>query len=192
MNGEPFSIADAAAFIAAIDAELEATTRTNVEAVRKGRLTAQEADYVTALIRDIRSDLVHAFGPLEIGQSFERPDAAVSWHNKNRWIGRELEDRTEQYPELVAKGRLTRQEAAIGIRVMTTLRRLYWKELFMWDPEPGPALDFVRACRRYPPTGFGDSIEKIHGAGRTLYRELVRKHLAAVELEDGAQGRLVA
>lgn len=189
MNGEPFSIADAAAFVDAIDAELEATTRANVELVRKGRLTGQEAEYVTALVRDVRSDLVHAFGPLDIGASYERADPAVSWHDKNRWIGRELEQRAADYPELVRKGRMTEAEAKIGLRIMATLRRLYWRELFMWDPEPGPALEWLRATR---------AIDRMMGTdeaypeGRTLYRQLVRKHLAAVELEDGEQGRLVA
>lgn len=190
MNGERFSITDAAAFIGAIDAELEATTRANVELVRKGRLTQLEADYVTGLIRDIRSDLIHAFGPLERGGCVERPDAAVSWTNKVRWIKGEHDQRQADYPEAVRKGRMTDAEARLGLRVMTTLRRLYWAELFMWDAEPGPALDFQQACRQIPPIGMAE-LNARHDEGRKLYRRLIRAHVAAVEIEDG-QGRLVA
>lgn len=190
MNGEAFSIRDAAAFVAAIDAELEQLATANVEAVRKGRQTQREADYVVGLIRDIRSDLVHAFGELN-GASYERPDAAVSWPNKIRWIKGELERREEEYPELVRKGRMTQQQARIGIQILATLRRLYWKELFMWDAEGGPALEFQKACRQIPPISPSE-LEAKHSEGRRIYRELARKHLAAVELEDAEQGRLVA
>lgn len=189
MNGAAFSIKHAAAFVAAIDAELEQLTRNNVELVKKGRQTQQEADYVVGLIRDIRSDLVHAFGELPVGGSYERTDPAVAWSNKVRWIKGELELREATYPEAVRKGRMTREQAAIGVRVLATLRRLYWSELFMWDAEAGPALEFQRACR----AGVSPSeIEAKHGEGRRIYRELVSKHAAAVQLEDAEQGRLVA
>lgn len=189
MNGEAFSIRDAAAFVAAIDQDLEATTAENVELVRKGRLRQEEADYVTGLIRDVRSDLVHAFGPLELGQSYERRDPAVSWQDKNRWIGGELDRREAEFPELVRKGRLAPPDAEQRIRVLRTLRRLYWRELFMWDPEPGPALDWLRATRELNRLMAADDE---YPGGRSLYRQLVRKHAAAVELEEAEQGRLVA
>lgn len=182
MNGEPFSIADAAAFVAAIDAELERTTRENVERVRKGRQSQAESDYVVGLLRDVRSDLTHAFGPLHV--CFERADPVVRWRDKVRWISRELEARNRDYPELVRKGRMTEADARTGIRVIKTLYRLYWRELFMWEPEPGPALEWLTDIRR--------RVTPDAPPPPPLYRELVRKHAEQVALEDGDQARLVA
>jgi hypothetical protein len=192
MNGEVFKIADAAAFVAAIDRELAGCTRDHVDMVRKGRLTQAESDYVVGLLRDIRADLIHAFGPLEPGASIEQPGPAVRWRAKVRWINGELERRQSAYPELVVKGRLTDQDAKIGLRLMSTLRRLYWRELFMWEPDPGPALDFLLAIRSRK-VASNEDLDRLIPHGRETYRELARKHFAAIELEDAAaQGELVA
>jgi hypothetical protein len=192
LNGEILNIADATAFVAAIDKELDELARANVERVRKGRLTQAEADYVVGLLRDVRSDLAHAFGPVELGRSIERADPAVRWRDKVRWIGAELEARERDYPERTAKGRMTEADAKIGIRVMKTLRRLYWRELFMWEPEPGPALEWLQRIRRCAPSEIA-AVDAAIPDGRRLKRELVRRHMALLELEDGqAQGELAA
>lgn len=194
MNGEHFSIADAAAFVGAIDQDLADTVRDNVELVRKGRLTQREADYVVGLLRDIRSDLFHAFStvPFESGVCLERADPVIPWRDKVRWIKLELERRRADYPELVTKGRLLEREARLKLAMVRTLHRLYWRELFMWEPDPGPALDWLRAIRRNKLAALGGLDEQIPD-GRRLKMELVRKHMATLELEDGkAQGELVA
>lgn len=192
MNGEIFSIADAAAFVGAIDDELGAATRDHVELVRKGRLTQVEADYVIELLRDIRSDLCHAFGPLDVGATIERDGPAVRWRAKVRWINNELDRRNETYPEAVRKGRMTEREGKLGIRLIRTLHRLYWRELFMWEPDPGPALEFLLMIRKSK-TASAEDIDRAIPHGRQAYRELVRKHMAELEIEDGkTQGELVA
>jgi hypothetical protein len=191
MNGELFSIADAAAFIGAIDQDLADCAAAHVDQVRKGRLTQHEADYVVGVLRDIRSDLVHAFGPLDVGACLEREEAAVRWRAKVRWINGELEARRSSYPELVAKGRLEERAAKRKLAMLRTLHRLYWRELFMWEPDPGPALEFLLAIRKRK-DATADEIDRLIPRGRQIYRELVRKHVAAVELEDGGQMELVA
>lgn len=192
MNGDILAIADAAAFVAAIDQELAELGRDHVDQVRKGRLTQHEADYVVGLLRDIRSDLAHAFGPLSFGQTIERSDPAAPWRNKVRWITGELERRRADYPELIAKGRILNQDARVKIKMLATLHRLYWRELFMWEPEAGPALEWLNAIRRHK-SGDTAAIDRAIPLGRATMRELARKHQAAVAVEDGqAQGELVA
>jgi hypothetical protein len=129
----------------AIDGELARATAESAELQRKGRRTKEEADYISALLTDIRADLAFGFGPDSSGRGFSRSDPAMSWQNKVRWIRGELEDRRANYPELVAKGRMTKQAAELGIRTVKALARLYWRDMFMWEPEPGPALDYIRA-----------------------------------------------
>jgi hypothetical protein len=194
VNGEIFSIADATAFVGASDQELADVGRDHVDQVRKGRLTQREADYVVALLRDVRSDLAHAFTviPWQTGESIERGDPAVRWRAKVRWIKQELEARSRDYPELVAKGRLLERDAKLKLRMIATLHRLYWRELFMWEPEPGPALEWLQEIRRCK-LGNVDAIDARIPDGRRMKMELVRKHMAELELEDGqAQGELVA
>lgn len=191
MNGEIFNIADAAAFVAAIDQELADAGRDQIELVRKGRLTPREADYLIGLLRDIRSDLAHAFSAVPCS-SIERGDPVIPWRDKVRWIKLELEQRRTDYPELVAKGRLLEREAKTKLAMLRTLHRLYWRELFMWEPEQGPALDWLRAIRKNK-LGQIAAIDAAIPDGRRLKQELVRKHMAALELEDGQrQGELVA
>lgn len=188
MSAASFGINDPAAFLAAIDSELEDTTREGVELLRKGRQTQAEADYVTGLIRDIRSDLVHAFGDLPIGANQERAAPAVRWRDKVRWIRREVERREADFPEAIRKGRLTPQEGRVRLKIVTTLYRLYWQDAFMWEPEPGPALDYMNALR----SGTAQS-EEAQLIGRATVREALRLHVAAVDLErNEAQGSLVA
>jgi hypothetical protein len=190
MNGEEWGIADAAAFVAAIDRELEAATRDAIELERKGRQTKAESDYVAALLRDVRSDLAHAFGPI----AGVRADPAVRWRDKVRWMKRELADRRERYPELVSKGRMTEPDARLKIRTIAALVRLYWNQLFMWEPDAQPAIDYLAELRRTFDAGDTAALRELGSSdGAKIYRELVRKHLADVELEsEEAQGRLVA
>jgi hypothetical protein len=190
MNGEAWGIGDAAAFVAAIDRELEAAARSNVELVRKGRQTQAESDYVVALLRDVRSDLAHAFGPYSETGGL-RADPAVSWRDKIRWISRELDDRREKYPELVAKGRMTEADAKLGIRTIAALRRLYWNQLFMWEPDAPAAADYLIQLRRRSPASAAELEQLRSSEGARIYRELVRKHLADVELEENGQQRLL-
>lgn len=191
MSASYLGVRDAGTFIAAIDAELDRFTREQVDLMRKGRVTQQEVDYVAGLIRDIRSDLVHAFGPLPIGTGIERPQTACSWQDKIRWIKGELDRREEDYPELVRKGRMTKDAAAIGVRVMATLRRIYWNRMFMWDPEPGPALDWIRHLRTNAAKTTAE-LEAILPGAHAEYLKQARAHLAAIEAEEAGQGRLVA
>jgi hypothetical protein len=116
----------------------------------------------------------------------------VRWRAKVRWIDGELEKRRADYPELVAKGRLLEADARIKIKMLATLRRLYWCDLFMWEPEPGPAAEWLEAIRRRKSADVTE-IDRAIPLGRATMRELVRRHQAAVEIEEGqAQGRLVA
>jgi hypothetical protein len=188
-----FAIADAAAFVAAIDQELADVAAAHVDQVRKGRLSQKEADYVVAVLRDMRSDLAHAFSviPWQSGDSIERPDPAVPWRQKVRWVKLELEQRRADYPELVRKGRLEESVARRKLAMIRTLHRLYWRELFMWEPDPGPALDWLQAIRRCK-LGEISAIDARIPDGRRLKRELVRKHMAELELEENGQMELVA
>lgn len=188
MNGDAWGIADAASFVAAIDKELEGATRENVELVRKGRLTDVEAQYVVDLLRDVRSDLAHAFGPFDPGLGWQRAEPAVSWRSKVRWMKRELDNRRANYPELVNKGRMTEADARLGIRTLAALVRLYWNQLFQWTPDPGPALDYLAELRR----GRAVDLKALRATeGARLYRELVRKHLADVEAAEPEQKELL-
>lgn len=192
MNGELFSIADAAAFVGTIDQELADTALEHVDLLRKGRIAEQESQYVVALLRDIRADLAHAFGPLGVGECVERDEPAVRWRDKVRWIKRELEQRRADYPELVAKGRILEASARRKLRMLGTLHRLYWRELFMWEPDPGPALEWLTEIRRNK-LGNIEAIDARIPEGRQMKHDLVRKHMAALELEDTeGQGKLVA
>lgn len=189
MSAEEWGIADAAAFVAAIDRELEAATRESVELERKGRQTKAESDYVAALLRDVRSDLAFAFGPI----AGVREDPAVRWRDKVRWMKRELGDRRERFPELVTKGRMTEADARLKIRTIAALVRLYWNQLFMWEPDAQPAADYLQTLRRNVNASVAELAKLRASEGAQIYRELVRRHMADVELEgEETQGRLVA
>lgn len=190
MDSNGWGIADAAAFVAAIDRELELATTGSVELVRKGRLTQQESEYVVGLLRDVRSDLAHAFGPFDPDR-VQRQDPAVSWRSKIQWIKRELADRRELYPELVRKCRLTEDEARRGIRVIAALHRLYWQQLFMWVPDEQPAIDYLARIREAKNASSAELEALRSSEGAKIYRELVRKHMAAVDNEEHGQRELL-
>jgi hypothetical protein len=103
---------------------------------------------------------------------------------------RELADRRERFPEAVSKGRMTEADARLKIRTIAALVRLYWNQLFMWEPDAPAAADYLDRLRR----ASAAELEELRSSdGAKIYRELVRKHLADVELEsEEAQGRLVA
>jgi hypothetical protein len=197
LDGQSWGISDAAALVAEIDRDLGERQASYPELVRKGRLNAEEGDYLLSVVRDIREDLLFAFAPLgdgEIRETWERGDWRVTWANKVRWIDLDLTDCRQRFPELVAKGRLDGNAAQRRIGALEHLRRLYWNNMFQWQPPEGPALDYLKANRAQVLSGAGkearDALFKSEGA--KLYRETVRRHMAAVEAEDAEQGRLVA
>lgn len=200
MNGEAWGVAAAAELVAEIDAELAERSAADEELVTKGRLHRSEADYRKTLVADIRADLAAAFAPLQPGETANdsgqwrpRPDRAIAWADKVRWINGELDDRNASYPELVRKGRLTERQAHRRIRAIEALRRLYWEKLFMWEPPAGPAQDYLAALRSTASAGLAvTSSALFQSEGARIYRELVRRHFVTVGLEADGQGRLVA
>jgi hypothetical protein len=194
LDGDAWGVSDAAALVAEIDRDLAEREGHYPEQVRKGRLGQKEADYLVGLIRDIREDLAFAFAPLaphEIRATCERPNPHVTWRDKVRWINGELEHRRQRFPELVAKGRLSDTDAQKRISAMEQLRRLYWNKLFQWRPPEGPANDYLRALRAAADAGADTKALRV-SEGARIYRDLVRRHLADVELEENAQGELAA
>jgi hypothetical protein len=194
LNGEEWGVSDAAALVAEIDRDLGERESHYPDQVKKGRISQKEADYLVGLIRDIREDLGFAFAPLgpnEIRATWERPNPHVTWRAKVQWINGELEQRRKRFPELVAKGRLSGNDAQRRISAMEQLRRLYWNKLFQWRPPEGPASDYLRALRSAVDAG-AETAALRSSEGAKVYRELVRRHMADVELEEGAQGELAA
>lgn len=198
LNGEAWGVSDAAALVAEIERDLAEREASYPELVSKGRMDKLEANYRVSLIRDIRDDLMFAFRPLaagEILETWERGDWRVTWREKVRWIDRELGDRRARAPELIAKGRLSANDAQRRISTMEHLRRLYWNSLFQWQPPEGPALDYLKAQKAAARSGAPRAalLAIRQGEGARLYRELVRRHMAELEAEeDDRQGRLVA
>lgn len=192
MNGEAWGVNDAAALVDAIKAELGEIVATDSELIKKGRLTAPEAQYRKELVGEILGDLIAAFDG--IGSYVPSEAMSKAWANKVRWIERELEDRKRDYPELVKKGRMTEANARARIRALKALRRLYWEKLFMWSPPPGPGLEYLKALQSTvlssAPSATREQLRQSEGTH--IYRELVRRHMATVELELEGQGRLVA
>lgn len=196
-DGQGWGVWDAAALVAEIDRDLGERAVAYPELVKKGRLSAEEADYRMTVIRDIRDDLTFAFRPLADGEilgSWERADPRVTWREKVAWINRELGDRRQRFPELVKKGRLTQDQAETRLEAIAHLRRLYWDRMFQWQPPEGPARDYLTAVRATTLAGGYDALAKIRKSeGRQLYQEFVRRHLAIVASESPeAQGRMVA
>jgi hypothetical protein len=198
LDGTMWKVSDAAALVAAVDKELAAAIAEDKGLVAKGRIKQQEADWRELVIADIRDDLLFHFAPLQDGEIFDanaRGEPAVPWADKVRWIDRELDVRRREYPELVAKGRMTDDEARRRGNAIAELRRLYWNRMFMWFPPEGPAADYLRAlaaAARLDRSGrVTVAINKTEG--EKIYRELVRSHLLAVDQETGAaQGELAA
>jgi hypothetical protein len=185
MNGECWGVRDAEGLVRAIDAELAKADKDSEELQRKGRRTSEEAKYITALLTDIRADLAFAFGPYDPAIGFTRREPSISWQNKIRWIRLELEERTASYPELVAKGRMTEDAAALGLRTMKALHRLYWRGMFMWEPEPGPALDWIRRLRAAVDAAELEQLRASEAA--RIYREAAASQAAlAVPAEQGS------
>lgn len=194
LDGEAWGIRDAATLVAEIDRDLAERQAHYPDQVRKGRISQREADYLVDLICDIRDDLMFAFAPVKAGElrdTWERPKPRVTWRDKVRWLEGELEHRRTRLPELVRKGLISGNDAQVRLSVIEQLRRLYWNNLFQWQPPEGPALDYLRALRSS--VGAGAKLEELRKSeGARIYRELVRKHLATVELEREEQGELVA
>lgn len=195
LDGEAWGISDVAALISEIDRDLGERAALSAELVRKGRVSQAEADYVAAVVGDIRADLLFAFSPMDNRETWQRPDPAVSWNDKCRWLRGELELRRKTYPELVAKGRMTEADAKQRGRAVAALHRLYWERMFQWLPPEGPAreyLDALRAAAELRSSGKPARRELRSGDGAKIYRELVRRHMAEVEAaNDPGQGSLL-
>jgi hypothetical protein len=196
-DGQGWGIWDAAALVAEIDRDLGERQAAYPELVKKGRISKEEAGYRTTVITDIREDLTFAFTPLgdgEIRGTWWRSDPRVTWREKVAWINRELGDRRQRYPELIKKGRLTKEEADLRLEAIAHLRRLYWDRMFQWQPPEGPAREYLAALHATVLAGGFDALAKIRKSeGQQIYREFVRRHLAIVASESPeAQGRMVA
>lgn len=193
MNGEAWGIWDAAAMVAAIDAELGRMAARHETLLAKGRIDPRVAAYHADLAGDIRADLAHCFGPFDPAKGWERPPPVLPWRDKVRWIGAELDERREKCPDLVAKGRMTEADAADGIHLFGQLRRLYWNNAFMWEPEEEEARAYVLALRSADKLDEARIAELRAGPGYRRMQEAMRAHLVLLEQESGdAQGRLVA
>jgi hypothetical protein len=195
MDGEAWGIRNAIELVREIDRDLAEREAQYPEQVRKGRLNSREADARLAIIRDIRADLLFAFAPLGGGEiRGQRLEPALAWRSKVRWISAELEERRDRSEELIRKGRLDRNQAQRSISALEQLRRLYWEKLFMWEPEPGsPAAAYLDAINKLHPNATERREELLRGELGRAYRQTVREHLAAVELESSQkQGELAA
>lgn len=193
LDGQAWGVSDAAELVAEIDRDLADRLAHYPEQVRKGRLRREEAEYLTDLLRDIRADLLFEFRPLGAGEILDPIAHAprVTWQNKVRWINGEIEHRKERLPELVAKGRIIQADADRRISAIEHLRRLYWNRMFQWEPPAGPARDYLDALHSAVRAGISTELLR-HSEGRRVYLELVRTHMAAVALEENAQGELAA
>lgn len=198
LDGSFWHIADAAAFVAAIDGELADRARSCAERVRKGAMHPREAEHVVGLLADMRVDLLHAFAPVPEGEPRGplREDPVFTWTDKVTWIRKERDALEATIPELVRKGRMTIDDARRARRVLAVLHKLYWREMFMWRPPEGPAADYLRALRAEAVAGgiaYRGKTDLYWSDGAKLYRQMVRDHVALIEAEnDDAQGRMVA
>ncbi len=191
-NGECWSIVDADAMIAAVDRELQLVADRAAELERKGRQSSAEGAYVRRLLEDVRADMAHAFGPFDRAVGWHRPGQAINWQAKVRWMKGELALRESSYPDLVAKGRMLEADAKAGIRIMRGLVRLYYEGMFQWEPEGGPALEYIRAARACS----GDPAkhaELTDTPGQLAYRRQADELYAVIQAEQGkGQGELIA
>lgn len=191
-----WGVRDVAALVREIERDLSEREAQYPGHVAKGRMNQREAEQHLAIIRDIRADLLFAFAPLGDGEiRAERLEPAIAWRSKVRWIAAELAERNERSEELIRKGRLERDAAQRAIAAMEQLRRLYWVRLFMWEPEPGSqAAAYLEAVHKLHPNATERRRELTNGELGRAYRQTVREHVAAVELEEDEhrQGELAA
>lgn len=198
LDGEAWGIRNAIELVREIDRDLADREARYPQLVSKGRLDKRAAEQQLAISRDIREDLLFAFAPLgdgEIRLGDQRGEPAIAWRSKVRWISAELEERRASSEELIRKGRIDANQAQRGISAMEQLRRLYWDRLFMWEPEPGSeAAAYLEAIRKLHPNATERRDELYRGELGRAYRQTVREHVAAVELENdqARQGELAA
>lgn len=191
-----WSIGDANALVREIDAELAEREANYPRLIAKGRMNKHMAEQLLAIVRDIRADLLFAFAPLGGGElRGERIDPAIAWRSKVQWINRELASHRERDEELINKGRLDRAKSQRAIGALEQLRRLYWGQMFMWEPETGSAAEtYLRTLRATDPNAIERMRELRQSELARAFRQTVREHVAAVELEADSQrqGELVA
>jgi len=199
MNLDPngWGVRDAGALVRLIDQDLAAREADYPEAIRKGRMDQRSADARLAIVRDIRADLLFAFSPLGPSEiRFARPTPAIAWRSKVRWINHELDElQSDKVREAVRKGRRDGNATQAAISIMEQLKRLYWDRLFMWEPEQGSeAAAYLEQLGRIPAGNVERRRELSDGELGRAYRQTVREHLAAVELERDPtrQGELAA
>jgi hypothetical protein len=191
-----WGVRDVVALVQEIDRDLADREASYPALINKGRMDKRAAEQSLAIVRDIRADLLFAFAPIGDGESRgARLEPAIAWRSKVRWISAELEQRQERSEELIKKGRLDRQQAQRSISAMEQLKRLYWERLFMWEPEPGSqAAAYLDAIGALHPNAVDRRRELWEGELGRAYRQTVREHMAAVELEadEQRQGELAA
>ncbi len=133
MNGEGWGIEDADAIAAELDRALANRIETYPGLVAKNRLHQDEADYLLALLREIRTDLDVAFGP----PPWLLPEAKFDWRTKVNWMKAELERLELAAPKRIAAGTLEPLEAERSLFAMRQLVRLFWEKGFGWVPPDG-------------------------------------------------------
>lgn len=111
--------------------ELQARRRLYPDRIAKGRMDPQEADFQQAIIAAIAQDL-DAVIAVAVPQL---PRRAFTWAQKRQALLRELEYRARFYPEWIAKGRLTRDQADHQSACLAAMLALYDDGL-TWEPTP--------------------------------------------------------
>jgi hypothetical protein len=195
IHQDAWGVADVALLIAELDRDLAAGAAVFDDLVRKGRMHRTEAAHRVAVAEAIRQDLRDCFAPIDGGEPALPPiDGAVPWSTKVKWITDELARRRHHYPDRVAKGRLTKADAARQIDAIARLHVLYWQRGFCWSPPEGPARDYLRELRTID-AADRDRREWLRSSPlAAAYHQAARDHFNAVEaeLEGEQQGRLLA
>lgn len=114
--------------------------------VAKGQQTPEEADRLAAIWRAIAADLEaldawradrwrgstpYATVPERLALS--RAENLGAWSDKVAALRREIEARRANYPALVAKGSLTRDQAHAQLERLEAVHDLYWRHGFAFD-----------------------------------------------------------
>ncbi len=115
---------------AEVDREHAWRTRTYPDRVAGGRMHRADADYQLAIFAAIGADVDRMTRP------YAPPPHGYSWDERRKALSREIGWREEQYDELVAGGRLTRDRAD---HQLACLRAILWTydTGFDWRPSNG-------------------------------------------------------
>ncbi len=140
MNGDHWGIPNAAELVAELERELADRRRFYPGMVDKGRMLKADADYQLAIFAEILADLAVAFGPPPWILAAPR----FAWGEKVKALWRELELRRRFYPDRIAKGRMTQDQAHQQFARLEAVHTLYWHQMFGW---PKPDENWLQAVR---------------------------------------------